>query len=156
MLYTLSILLLGCVGYIHSPPSCIKYALRGIRSFAALPKSKLVRVYTLSILLLGGVGCIHSPPLRTFSARRGIRSFAALPKNKLVRVYIRCAEKHHEQFCKKVLYLVLERMLSIEKYGFHFQNTHVLKNRGIESWFSENFAIWYERLLGNKMIFRYY
>ena len=44
--YTLSILLLGCVGCIRSPPSCIIYALRGIRSFAALPKSKLVRVYS--------------------------------------------------------------------------------------------------------------
>ena len=46
-LYTLSILLLGCVGCIHSPPLRTFSARRGIRSFAALPKSKMVRVYTL-------------------------------------------------------------------------------------------------------------
>ena len=48
-LYTLSILLLGCVGCIHSPPLRTFSARRGLRSFAALPKNKLVRVYiTLS------------------------------------------------------------------------------------------------------------
>ena len=51
--YTLSILLLGCVGCIHSPPLRTFSARRGIRSFAALPKNKLVRVYTQATLNLG-------------------------------------------------------------------------------------------------------